>query len=96
MRETGQILRGILDSMTDRPEVLLVFLEELWPQLAGEELARHVRPMALSGGVLRLAVPDKVWAEQLKCLSPLLLSRINGFWGRSVVETIDFEFDLSR
>jgi predicted nucleic acid-binding Zn ribbon protein len=47
-----------------------------WPELVGEEIARHATPVAVRAGDLVLAVPDPVWASQLRWLERDLLERI--------------------
>lgn len=47
-----------------------------WDEIAGPRLARHVRPLRLSGGVLVVAVDQPAWATQVRSLSADLLQRV--------------------
>ena len=59
-----------------------------WPSIVGEELAGRTRPERLDrrgrDGVLRLTVAPG-WAVEVQHLEPLILQRINQFFGAGVV-----------
>ncbi len=88
MRSFRDCLPGILKTTVDRPDVVLVLIRELWPQIAGEELARNSEPIQLSGRTLTLAVDDAVWKTQLQELRPLIIRAINEQWGCRLIERI--------
>lgn len=59
-----------------------------WPSIAGELLARHSLPEritypagARSGGTLHLRIDSGGMATELQHLEPVLIERINGFFG---------------
>ncbi|HTV88960.1 MAG TPA: DciA family protein [Stellaceae bacterium] len=67
---------------------LLGRLQTDWRAVAGDELAAESWPAALSrGGVLKLRVAPRV-ALELQHRTPLLIERINLFFGRGVAERI--------
>ena len=47
-----------------------------WPHIAGEEAARHSRPVALRGQTLWLYVSHAIWAQELLFRQRELLRRI--------------------
>ncbi len=47
-----------------------------WDEIAGPDLARHVRPLKLAGGVLVVAADHAAWATQVRALSTTLLERV--------------------
>ena len=47
-----------------------------WEEIAGPDLARHVRPLKLSGGVLWVAADHAAWATQVRALGAALLDRV--------------------
>ena len=47
----------------------------------GPALARHVRPLRLSGGVLVVAVDQPAWATQVRALGAGLLTRVGEVGG---------------
>jgi hypothetical protein len=47
-----------------------------WEEIAGPSVARHVRPLRVSGGVLLVAVDQPAWATQVRSLSRHLLDRV--------------------
>ena len=66
-----------------------------WPTIAGEHLARHTQPEKIthpkaqgSGGTLYLTIENGSVALELQHLEPLLIERINGFFGFKAVEKL--------
>jgi predicted nucleic acid-binding Zn ribbon protein len=51
-------------------------IERSWPELVGDALARHSRPVVLRGGVLRIVVDDPAWAGQFRYLAEGLLEAL--------------------
>jgi len=59
-----------------------------WPEIAGEHLARHSLPEKVTfprgsraGGTLHLTIDNGSLATELLHLEPLLVERINGYFG---------------
>ena len=59
-----------------------------WPALVGDNLANHVRPSALHGSTLVIAVDDPAWATQLKYLETDLVARCAEAVGAGLVTEI--------
>jgi predicted nucleic acid-binding Zn ribbon protein len=54
-----------------------------WEEIAGPALARHVRPVRLSGGVLVVAADHPAWATQVRSLGAGLLARVGEVSGQA-------------
>jgi hypothetical protein len=52
-----------------------------WEEIVGPAVARHVRPLRLSGGVLVVAVDQPAWATQVRALGAGLLTRVGEVGG---------------
>ena len=59
-----------------------------WVEIAGEELARHVTPVRLAGGVLVVQAESPAWATQVRYLAPELRDRANAVLGEGEVRTV--------
>ena len=66
-----------------------------WATIAGEHLARHSMPEKIStprdkaaGGVLYLTIDSGGMATELQHLEPLLIERINGYFGFKAVDRL--------
>lgn len=64
-----------------------------WAEIAGEELARHVQPVRLAGGVLVVRVESAAWATQVTYLAPQLRDRANAVLGEGEVRTVTVQSD---
>lgn len=66
-----------------------------WPVIVGEHLARHSQPEKIvhprgdgTGGALYLTIESGSMAIELQHLEPLLIERINGFFGFKAVDRL--------
>jgi predicted nucleic acid-binding Zn ribbon protein len=59
-----------------------------WSEIAGEELARHVQPVRLAGGVLVVRTESAAWATQVTYLAAQLRDRANAVLGEGEVRTV--------
>ena len=60
----------------------------MWPQIVGEDLAAHSRPVKLEEGELTVEAESTAWATQLRLLTTKLLTRIAGEVGNGVVRKL--------
>jgi len=66
---------------TDAGTLGIVFSR--WEEIAGPDLARHVQPLKLSGGVLSVSADHAAWATQVRALGTTLLERVGAVAGRA-------------
>ncbi|WP_084005128.1 DUF721 domain-containing protein [Magnetovibrio blakemorei] len=66
-----------------------------WPEIVGDVMARHTQPEKIvfsrdgtSGGVLHLKTDSGAFATELQHKEPLIVERINTFFGYRAVERI--------
>jgi predicted nucleic acid-binding Zn ribbon protein len=52
-----------------------------WPELVGDAVAAHVRPLRIDGDTLVVSVDHPAWAAQLHHLGPDILARIADEYG---------------
>lgn len=55
-----------------------------WDEAVGEQIAAHVKPVKLDGGVLVVEVDDPAWATQMKFLAPTITQRLTEVAGVTV------------
>ena len=90
MRTVGSLFLPWLREVVRDEKVALIFLREFWPRIVGESLAASTAPLRVRGRTLEIGVPDPEWARELRGMSPALVSKVNAFWNRSRVRTLDF------
>ena len=66
MKELNTFFPKILHDASQDPEVAIVFLRELWPQIVGPKVAGRSRPEKLTERTLVLAVLDDTWRRELE------------------------------
>ncbi|MFE5670348.1 DUF721 domain-containing protein [Agromyces sp. NPDC056523] len=62
-----------------------------WPDIAGDDIARHSEPIAIEGGVLQVRCESTAWATQLRMMRGELLAAILERYPGAGVETIRFQ-----
>lgn len=63
-------------------------VHERWEEIAGEQIAGHVRPVRLHGGVLVLEADSAAWATQVRYLAGDLLRRAGEVLGDGQVASV--------
>ena len=90
MKSVHSLLGDFLQRFQEDDEKSELFLQELWPEIVGEQLAMRTRPHALHQGRLQVAVSNERWKKELKPLAESLRGTINRFWGVTLVKRISF------
>ncbi len=50
-----------------------------WPEIVGNELARHTRPECIKNGALVVRVHNSIWAQELSFHKQVILKRLSKF-----------------
>ena len=66
----------------------LVDLLQRWPEVVGEALAVHCRPVSLRTGTLTIAADEPAWGAQLRWLEADLRRRLDEAVGEGTVTRI--------
>ena len=61
-----------------------------WNEVAGEETARHTRPVALESGVLTVQCDSTAWAQQLRLMRSAIVTQVLQRFPDAGVESIRF------
>ena len=59
-----------------------------WPDIVGEEIARHAEPSSLKAGVLRIRTTTPVWATEISYLVEEIKQRVNTALAKPLVKEI--------
>jgi len=68
----------IVDEVTGRVKVSLdvTLLEPIWPEIVGEKVANHARPVDLIGDTLYLTVDSSAWFHHLFLLKGEIVKKV--------------------
>ena len=91
MRTVGSLFMPWLQEVVRDEKVAVIFLREFWPRIVGAPLAATTDPLRLRNRILEIGVPDSEWVGVLRGMTPALISKVNGFWNRSPVRSLDFQ-----
>ncbi|HVM10950.1 MAG TPA: DUF721 domain-containing protein [Actinomycetota bacterium] len=87
-RPIGDVLRGMRTAGPLGPGLALGHLVRRWEELAGEELAGHTAPAALSGGTLIVRADSSGWAARTRFVAGELQRAAERVVGRGVVRSV--------
>lgn len=71
-------------------------LWKIWPSVVGEAAAAHARPLWIKDGILKVAVTEPIWFNELRFASEEIRSSLNAALGRRAVHQIQFRTDPSK
>src|SRR6187431_1110677 len=77
-------LDGVVKSLRGPSRRAVGGLFGRWDEAVGEQVAQHVRPVKLDGGVLSVEVDDPAWATQVKFLAPTIMQRLAEITGTRI------------
>ncbi|MBQ7515050.1 MAG: DUF721 domain-containing protein [Schwartzia sp.] len=92
----GNILPRLTASLTGRKEYLKHLFFYHWRDIAGGDIARHVRPVRLDFKTLYLAADAPVWANELRYMERDIIDKINAFVCEEMVKEIHFTVDKGK
>jgi predicted nucleic acid-binding Zn ribbon protein len=94
MERVGELL-GRVARRLNRPEASLAWLAGAWPQIVGQALAAHTRPIRCREGLLEVTADGKLWQNQLEEMKDELRLRINQAFGGKLVREVKLAAERS-
>jgi predicted nucleic acid-binding Zn ribbon protein len=93
----GRDPRGVADVLSDLTreagwdaQLAREDVVRAWAEVAGEDTARHTRPVAFSGGTLTVQADSTAWAKQLQLMRAQILSEIVRRFPEAGVDAVRF------
>ncbi|WP_292875290.1 DciA family protein [Microbacterium sp.] len=86
----GDVLKALTKDAGWDPQLAREDLVRQWDEVAGEETARHTRPVALTGGLLTVQCDSTAWAKQLQYMRGQIVTEILRRYPEAGVEDIRF------
>jgi predicted nucleic acid-binding Zn ribbon protein len=93
----GRDPRGVGDVLSDltreagwNPQLAREDVVRAWAEVAGEDTARHTRPVAFSEGSLTVRADSTAWAKQLQLMRAHILSEIVRRFPEAGVDAVRF------
>lgn len=89
-RGVGDVLADLTRQAGWEPQLARADLSRTWADVAGDETARHTRPVALDAGMLTVQADSTAWAKQLQLMRAHVLSEIVRRFPEAGVDSIRF------
>ncbi len=93
---SSELLSGLLRGLDTKGSLRLVRLWKNWERILGPETSRMARPLGHRNKTLILAAEDPIVVQEASFLSPLILEKINEFFGEEVFDKVLFELLSGR
>lgn len=88
--QIGGALLSIIDRLDPEGHFDIVRLVKLWPQVAGEAIARRTEVAALKFHVAVIRVSGAMWIQELSLMKPQILERLRAALANDSVRDIRF------
>jgi predicted nucleic acid-binding Zn ribbon protein len=88
-RSIGKAFDGYLREKGLAEVSELAELAAIWPDVVGDDIARHASPRLVREDVLVVEVDHSAWAAELRFLAGDILRRIEDTLGRSVAASLN-------
>ena len=86
----GKTLAGVLDNLDTRGQFALFRLVRIWPQVAGEAIARHTEVSSLKFHTAVIKVSTAMWIQELNLMKRQILDRLIQATGDDSVRDLRF------
>ncbi|WDN89730.1 hypothetical protein BuS5_02698 [Desulfosarcina sp. BuS5] len=86
----GSFINEVLFSCRSEIENGIFEIWDMWANLVGEVIAKDSKPAAFRKKILIVHVSDSAWIQQLQFLKKDIIKSINDFFGKRLVEDINF------
>ncbi|MBI4456194.1 MAG: DUF721 domain-containing protein [Acidobacteria bacterium] len=90
MKPLGNFMAQLARDFCDQPVLVEIILKGQWQALLGKRISSNSLPVAFRDGVLQVAASDERWLAELSRLSEDIRARLNKFFGKEVVKSIQF------
>jgi len=84
------LLAQWMEQRQKKPEFLPQNLSAAWTQIAGPLLARHSKPVRLTGDTLSIEVSSEAWGQALALQKPFLLLQLKSQLPELPIRNIQF------
>ena len=88
-KPVGESLDRVVSALGGPTAGALTAIFARWPEVVGDRVAAHARPLSIDDGRLVVGVEEPGWATQLRYLEADLLRRLADVAGEGVVRRID-------
>ncbi|HEV3114719.1 MAG TPA: DUF721 domain-containing protein [Candidatus Binataceae bacterium] len=86
----GKALAGVLDALDTRGQFALFRLVRVWPEVAGDAIARHTEVSSLKFHTAVIKVSTAMWIQELNLMKRQILSKLVAAMGDDSVRDLRF------
>ncbi|MGB0620988.1 MAG: DUF721 domain-containing protein [Myxococcota bacterium] len=96
MEPVGDLVGKVLGELGLDGVALAHQIGSEWPEIVGEQVAAHCRPLGLRAGVLEVEVDSPVWSQQLQLRKTEILENLRGRYERQAPREVRFQVGYGR
>ena len=90
IRVIGDILKDVVTGLEQPEDETVLILRKAWPEIAGEQIAKHSRPAALQAYVLQVDVDHPGWLPELERSKRILLQKLQSEYRELRIRRLHF------
>ena len=96
MEPVGDLVGKVLGELGLDGVALAHRIGSEWPEVVGEQVAAHCRPLGLRAGVLEVEVDSPVWSQQLQLRKTEILENLRVRYERQAPREVRFQVGYRR
>lgn len=85
----GRALDRLLGTLSAPSTDVLDTVFRRWPEIVGEDVAAHARPVAIDGDTLTVEAEDPTWASELRWLRNEVVARVAEVAGSDRISRVE-------
>lgn len=90
IRGLDDILKDVLDGLEQPVQENVLMLRKAWPELAGEQIARHCEPGFIKDFALHIFVDHPGWVPELERIKGVLLQKLQARFRDMRIRRLNF------
>ena len=90
IRPIGAILNDVVAGLEQPQDENILILQKAWPEIAGEQIAKHSTPVLLQAFVLHVEVDHPGWLPELERLKRVLLQKLQSSYRELRIRKLHF------
>jgi predicted nucleic acid-binding Zn ribbon protein len=86
----GEVLKDVVSGLEQPRDENILLLQKAWPEIAGEQIAKHSEPASLQSFVLCVDVDHPGWLPELERMKRILLQKLQARYRELRIRKLHF------
>jgi len=89
-KSVAEVLKDVVEGLSEPVQANVVLLREVWPELAGAQIAKHSQPGFIKDYALHVFVDHPGWLAELERMKRPLLLKLQSAYSEMRIRSLRF------